>query len=220
MHVAVDCLIFGFDDNELKILLFKRRVRPAVGKWSLIGSFVQLDEDVDDAAGRVLAEITGLKDVFLEQLGCYGQANRDPGFRCISLAYFSLIRITEYDRELVQRHGASWHSVSKIPELVFDHGQMVEDALKKIRIEARHRPIGFELLREKFTVPQLQSLYEEIYARPLDPRNFRKKILSFGILNKLDEKDMTTSRRGAFLYEFNRRKYVQLSQTGFDFEIK
>lgn len=219
MYVATDCIIFGFDKGNLKLLIFKRRVEPLVGTWSLIGSFVKLKEDVAEAAQRVLKEITGLENVFMEELKTYGAADRDPGFRCISIAQYALIRINDYDRELVEKHGAHWYDINELPDLVLDHNQMVQDALARLRRKARYKPLGFELLPEKFTIPQLQQLYEAIYQKALDPRNFRKKVLSLNVLEKLDEKDKTTSRRGAFLYKFNYENYQKLLKDGFNFEI-
>ena len=219
MYVATDCIIFGFDDGKLKLLIFKRRVEPLMGEWSLIGSFVKIDEDVDEAAKRVLAEITGLENVFMEELRTYGKAERDPGFRCISIAQYALIRIEGYDKELVEKHGAIWHDLDEIPNLVLDHNQMVQDALGRLRRKARYQPIGFELLPEKFTIPQLQQLYEAIYQNELDPRNFRKKVLSYNVLIKLEEKDKSSSRRGAFLYKFDDINYQKLLKSGYNFEV-
>lgn len=219
MYVATDCIVFGFDDGELKLLIFRRRVEPDKGEWSLIGSFVNLDEDVDEAAQRVLTEITGLKNVFFEQSKTYGKAERDPGYRCISVAQYALIRIDEYDEALVKKHGAFWYRLKEMPPLVLDHDQMVEDALELLRRKARNQPIGFELLPEKFTLPQLQRLYEAIYQRELDPRNFRKKVLSLNVLNRLEEKDKSNSKKGAYLYRFDYETYQHLLKSGFNFEI-
>ena len=219
LYVATDCIVFGFDEGDLKLLIFKRRVEPDSGIWSLIGSFVQLDEDVNDAARRVLKEITGLDEIFLEQSKAYGKTDRDPGYRCLSVAHYALIRIDDYDKELVESHGAYWYTLKDLPTLALDHDQMVADALSKLRRKARHQPIGFELLPEKFTIPQLQQLYEGIYQRELDPRNFRKKVLSLKVLVKLDEKDKSGSKRGAFLYRFDFEKYQELLESGYNFEI-
>ena len=219
MYVATDCIIFGFDAGKLKLLIFKRRVKPFMGEWSLIGSFVNIDEDVDEAAKRVLAEITGLKNVFMEELKSYGMADRDPGFRCISIGQYALIRIEDYDKKLIEIHGAHWYELEKIPNLVLDHNQMVQDALGRLRRKARHQPIGFELLPEKFTIPHLQQLYEAIYQKELDARNFRKKVLSYNVLIKLEEKDKSSSKRGAFLYKFDDVNYQKLRKSGYNFEI-
>lgn len=219
MYVATDCIVFGFDAGELKLLIFKRRVEPDKDKWSLIGSFVELNEDVDQAAKRVIKEITGLSNIFFEQLKAYGKSNRDHGYRCISIAQFALIRIDDYDRKLVEKHGAYWYKINDIPKLALDHDQMVVDALNELRKKARYQPIGFELLPEKFTIPQLQSLYESIYQRDMDSRNFRKKVLSLKVLRKLDEKDRASSKRGAYLYKFDSDNYHKLLLSGYDFLI-
>lgn len=219
MYVATDCIIFGFDAGKIKLLVFKRRVEPFLGTWSLIGSFVRMEEDISVAAKRVLTEITGLDNVFMEQLKAYGLADRDPGYRCVSIAQFALIRIDDYDKELTEEHGAHWFELDELPQLVLDHGQMVEDAMARLKRKARYQPIGFELLPEKFTIPQLQSLYEAIYQRKLDDRNFRKKLMTLGLLIKLNEKDKTTSRRGAFLYKFDYNTYQKLVKSGYNFEI-
>ena len=219
IYVATDCVVFGFDSGELKLLIFKRRVEPEKDQWSLIGSFVEIDESVDIAAKRVLKEITGLDQVFFEQSKTYGKSNRDHGGRCISIAQFALIRIDDSDKELVRKHDAYWYSFKDLPNLVLDHDTMVKDALRKLRNKARFQPIGFELLPEKFSIPQLQSLYEAIYQRKLDSRNFRKKAISLKVLKKLDEKDKKTSKKGSFLYTFDRDNYQKLLKSGFNFEI-
>ncbi len=219
MYVATDCIIFGFHEGKLKLLVFKRRVEPLKGEWSLIGSFVRLEEDLDYAGQRVLKETTGLENVFMQQLKSYGKKDRDPGYRCISIAQYALIRIDDYDEELVEEHGAHWYEIEHLPLLILDHNEMVHDALLQLKQNARYKPIGFELLPEKFTIPQLQSLYEAIYQRELDARNFRKKVLSLNVLEKLDEKDKSTSKRGAFLYKFNYENYQKLLKSGYNFEI-
>ncbi len=215
--VAVDCVIFGFDREGLKLLLFKRKVAPFKDAWSVIGSFVQPGEGVGEAAERVLQESTGLQHIFMEPLGCYGAVDRDPGARVISQAFFALIRLGEEEVQMAETHLARWFDLNSIPDLILDHGQMVADALGKLRRKARYQPIGFELLQEKFTLPQLQQLYEAIYQQHFDRRNFRKKILSMGILEKLDEKDKAGSRKGAFLYRFDQQRYAEMVERGIDF---
>jgi hypothetical protein len=219
--IAVDSIIFGFNENEreLKLLILKRNFEPAKGNWSLMGGFVSPDESLDAAAERIVKELTGLENVYMEQLYAFGDLSRDPGGRIVSVAYFSLIRLNDYDKELAKKHGATWISLSELPDLIFDHNEMVKKALRKLRIRARTQPIGFELLPEKFTIPQLQGLYEAIYQTPFDKRNFRRKLLSMDLLEKLDEKEKETSKKGAFYYRFNQKKYDELLQKGFDFEI-
>ncbi len=220
-HVAVDSIIFGYDEEgrELKVLLLKRNFQPAKGEWSLMGGFLKNEESVDNAAKRILNQLTGITDVYMEQLYTFGELQRDPGARIISVAYFSLIKINASDLELVKTHGATWVSISSMPKLIFDHSAMIERALKKLRIRARTQPIGFELLPDKFTIPQLQGLYEAIYNKTLDKRNFRRKLLSMDLLEKQEEKEKESSRKGAWYYRFDQKKYEDLLNRGFNFEL-
>lgn len=220
-HVAVDSIIFGYDEEgrELKVLLLKRKFQPAMGEWSLMGGFLNANESVDEAAKRILHQLTGLSDVYMEQLYTFGEVERDPGARIISVAYFALIKINDSDLELVRNHGATWIPISSMPELIFDHSAMVDRALKKLQVRARTQPIGFELLPDKFTIPQLQGLYEAIYNKALDKRNFRRKLLSMDLLEKLEEKEKESSRKGAWYYRFDARKYEDLLKRGFNFEL-
>jgi ADP-ribose pyrophosphatase YjhB (NUDIX family) len=220
-HVAVDSIIFGYDEGgrELKVLLLKRNFQPAKGEWSLMGGFLNNNESVDEAAKRILLQLTGLSDVYMEQLYTFGELDRDPGARIISVAYFALIKIKSSDLELVKSHGATWIPISSMPPLIFDHTAMVNRALKKLQIRARTQPIGFELLPDKFTIPQLQGLYEAIYNKTLDKRNFRRKLLSMDLLEKQEEKEKESSRKGAWYYRFDPRKYEDLLNRGFNFEL-
>ena len=206
-YVSVDCIIFGFDKGSLKLLLLKRNFEPAKGSWSLMGGFVQDGESVDDAAKRVLAELTGLENVYMEQVGTFGEVDRDPGERVISVAYYALININEYDRNLVQQHNAHWAEINEIPPLVFDHPQMVKQARIMLQKKASSEPIGFNLLPSLFTLFQLQSLYEAIYGEPLDKRNFRKRVADLNYIEKTDKIDKTGSKRGAALYNINENAY-------------
>lgn len=206
-YVSVDCIIFGFDKGSLKLLLLKRNFEPAKGSWSLMGGFVQDGESVDNAAKRVLAELTGLENVYMEQVGTFGEVDRDPGERVISVAYYALININEYDRNLVQQHNAHWAEINEIPPLVFDHPQMVKQARIMLQKKASSEPIGFNLLPSLFTLFQLQSLYEAIYGEPLDKRNFRKRVADLNYIEKTDKIDKTGSKRGAALYKFNENAY-------------
>jgi 8-oxo-dGTP diphosphatase len=217
--VAVDCIIFGFDSKQLKLLLFKRKVEPLKGAWSLIGAFIKNDLSLNEAAKQVLFESTGLKDIYLDELQTYSAIDRDPGERVISVAFFSLMRINEFLEESVEKYDAHWFNLDDIPELILDHRKMVDDAILKLVTKARYQPIGFELLPEKFTIPQLQLLYECVYQKKLDDRNFRKKILSFDILTKTTEKDKTGSKKGAFLYKFNKEKFDSFIAKGYNFEL-
>lgn len=206
-YVAIDCIIFGFSEGELSLLLLKRNFEPAMGEWSLMGGFVQKGESTDDAAKRVLAELTGLDNVYMEQVGAFGAIDRDPGERVVSIAYNALININEYDRELVHQHNAFWVNINELPQLVFDHPQMVEQARKLMQQKASTEPIGFNLLPKLFTLSQLQSLYEAIYGEPLDKRNFRKRVAEMDYIEKTDKIDKTGSKRGAALYQFNEKAY-------------
>ena len=220
--LAVDCIIFGYDilEKEIKLLLFKRIVEPAKGRWSLAGGFVEPDESLDEAASRILRKLTGLESVYMKQSYAYGETDRDPGDRVISVAYFALIAIRDINKELAEQNGVSWRSLSKLPDLIFDHPLMVKRALTDLQNQIKIRPVGFELLPEKFTLVQLQDLYEAIYQRKVDKRNFRKKILSMGILEKLDEKERETSKKGAYYYKFNQDSYERLKQNGFYFSLE
>lgn len=218
-NIAVDCIIFGFDHEGLKLLLLKRSFEPAKGKWSLMGGFLNEKESLDEAAARVLRDLTGLQEVYMEQLVAFGEVERDPGDRVISAAYFALINIDDSDRELVEKHNAYWVLYKDVPELVFDHNAMVSRALKRLRRKAATEPIGFNLLPEKFTLTQLQRMYEAVFQHELDKRNFRKKILQMNVLEKLEEKDKESSKRGAFLYCFNEHKYQDLVSEGSTFGI-
>lgn len=219
--VAVDCIIFGYDilEKEIKLLLIKRSFEPAKGKWSLAGGFVNEDESLDDAAGRILFNLTGLKNVFLKQSYCFGNVKRDPGARVISTSYFALIKIQDIDRSLREKNSAQWCSISRLPDLIFDHDEMVKHSLEELRTQVKVKPIGFELLPEKFTMGQLLELYEAIYQRNIDKRNFSKKILSMNLLEKLDEKDKGTSKRGAYYYRFISERYESFKQDGFYFDL-
>lgn len=217
--VAVDCIIFGFENGVLKLLLVKRPVEPCLGEWSLMGGFLFENESLDEAASRILNKLTGLKDVYLRQFYAYGAVNRDPAGRVISVAYFALIKIQDHDHNLIKEFDARWFPIEQKPVLIFDHDVMVKMALERLRIEAKTRPVGFELLPEKFTLPQFQWLYECIYQKTLDNRNFRKNILSTGILKKLDEKERSGSKKGAWLYCFDKEKYQELIMNGFRFNL-
>lgn len=206
-YVAIDCIIFGFNEGELNLLLLKRNFEPAMGEWSLMGGFVQENESVDDAAKRVLNELTGLSNVYMEQVGSFGEIGRDPGERVVSVAYYALININEYDKELVQQHNAFWVNINELPALIFDHPQMVTQARMLMQQKASTEPIGFNLLPKLFTLSQLQSLYEAIYGETIDKRNFRKRIAEMDYIEKTEMIDKTGSKRGAALYQFNEKAY-------------
>ncbi len=207
MLVAVDCIIFGFDGQDLKLLLIKRGFNPEKGRWSLMGGFVQPKESFENAAQRVLKQLTGLENVYLEQLYAFGYPHRDPLERTASIAYFALIDIFKYEKQLSSDFHPEWFLLKEIPPLIFDHADMIEMAKEKLRYKAAFQPVLFELLPEKFTLPQLQNLYEGVYESLMDKRNFSRKILSTGLLLKQKQKDKVGSKRGAFYYKLNNKKY-------------
>jgi len=220
--VAVDCIIFGFIDDRIKLLVFEREVEPFAGQWSLPGSFVKKDENISTAASRILHELSNLDNIFMEQLHSFGDVGRDSGDRVISVAYWSLIKP---DTDLSSRklridgHVTRWMDIDPLPKLVLDHTEMVKLALKKLKERTRFKPIGLELLPEEFTLPQLLKVYDAILQKPLDDRNFRKKILKSRLLIRLDKKDKSSSRKGAYLYKFDYEKYQELLKEGYLFEI-
>lgn len=221
IFVAVDCIIFGIKNGVLNLLIFKREVEPLAGKWSLLGSFVKMDEDVNASAQRILYELTGLKDVYMEQLHCFGNVGRDSGGRVISIAYWSLIKLDQDDIAIsIDNHEAKWISIQDMPPLVLDHSSMVNMAIHQLRERCKFHPVGFELLPSRFTLPQLLKVYKAIFDREIDDRNFRKKILKSELLVDTGLKDMSTSKKGSFLYAFNKDRYKQLQKEGFDFQFR
>jgi len=205
--IAVDCIIFGFDGEHIKILLIKRALEPEKDKWSLMGGFVKPEESLDGAANRVLSQLTGLEGVYLEQIQAYGDPLRDPIERTLSITYFALIDINKYKTQLSDQFHAEWFLLKDTPKLIFDHDKMVENAKERIRYKAALHPILFELLPKKFTLPQLQNLYEDVYNTNIDNRNFIRKISATGLLIKLPEKDKTGSKKGAFYFKLDKKKY-------------
>ncbi len=199
--VAVDCVIFGYSNDELCLLLYPRSFEPSKGRWSLMGGFVQEDESAGEAAQRVLRQTTGLSDIFMEQVATFTEPDRDPEARVVSIAYYALVRIDEHDRTCVRERGAHWWPITELPEMIFDHREMTEKAMIKLQREAGYRLIGKDLLPEMFTLTQLRKLYEAIFQREFDPGNFRKKILSLDSLEKLNKKDSSESKKGAYYYK-------------------
>ncbi|MDE5849524.1 MAG: NUDIX hydrolase [Muribaculaceae bacterium] len=199
-YVGVDCVIFGLHEGKLNILLIKRRMMPGKGQWSLMGGFVEENESVDDAAKRVLHQLTGLEDVYMDQVGTFGAIDRDPGARVISVAYCALLNFDDQDHQRVTDNDAHWVPLEEMPQLYFDHPQIVAKALEYLRLQVNRKPLVFQFLPELFTLSQLQSVYEAILGEKLDKRNFRKRILDEGILEKTDLIDKSGSKRGATLY--------------------
>ncbi|MEN9413718.1 MAG: hypothetical protein RLZ62_22 [Bacteroidota bacterium] len=205
--VAIDCIIFGFDGEQIKLLVIKRNFEPEQGNWSLMGGFLKQDEDLEDGAARILYLLTGLDNIYVEQIHTAGRVDRDPVERTISVVFFALININDKELEAVERHNAYWWSLSKKPALIFDHDEMVNKAIEYLRYKAALHPIGFELMPDRFSIPQLQKLYEAIYSMKLDRRNFSRKILSTGLLIETGEKDERSSTKKANLYKLDKERY-------------
>jgi 8-oxo-dGTP diphosphatase len=204
--LAVDCIVLGYENESLKILLSHRAFEPAKGEWSLPGGWVGNDETAEQAAERVLYQITGLKNIYLDQVQVFSEVNRDPGGRVVSIAFFAMIRIDKHDRDLADQHGAEWVPVIHIPDLIFDHNEMVKAAHEKLKSKASFELIGQDLLPSKFTMIQLRKLYEAVFQRKFDPGNFRKKALSLRILQKQKDKNTAGSKKGAYYYKFTDKK--------------
>ena len=200
-YVGVDCVIFGLHEGKLNILLIKRRMMPGRDKWSLMGGFVEENESVDDAAKRVLYQLTGLEDIYMDQVGTFGAIDRDPGARVISVAYCALLNFDEQDHKRVNDNDARWIPLDEMPELFFDHPLIVEKALEYLRQQVNRKPLVFQFLPELFTLSQLQAVYEAILGEKLDKRNFRKRIMDSQALEKTDLIDKSGSKRGATLYK-------------------
>ena len=218
--LTVDCVVFGLDDEDLKVLLIERDLPPFEGKWALPGGFVRVDESVDDAALRELQEETGVKKVFLEQLYTVGDLGRDPRERVVTVAYYALVRLSSHKvKAATDARQALWFAIDDLPKLAFDHDKILTMAHERLRGKVRYQPIGFELLPQKFTLRQLQHLYEVVLDRELDKRNFRKKILGMEILEELDEVETDVAHRAARLYRFDKRAYKDMTKQGFNFEL-
>lgn len=211
IFVSVDCIIFGFEENKLKILIGKRQMNPGRGEWSLYGGFVTADESIDDAANRVLYRLTGLRNLYMQQVGAFGAVDRDPGERVISIAYYALINVKDYDDKLRKEYGLEWVSINDIPPLYSDHLVMVNEALKLMRQKIKTEPISFRLLPSLFTLTQLQRLYEAVNGEEVDKRNFRKRVKEMDFIEKTELIDKMSSKRGAFLYRFNKKAYNEES---------
>lgn len=218
--LTVDCVVFGLDEDDLKVLLVQRAGEPFKGHWALPGGFVDMQETTDDAALRELEEETGVRDVYLEQLYTFSRVDRDPRERVVSVAYYALVKLSEHAvKAATDASDAAWFSVEEATKLAFDHDEIVATARERLRGKVRYQPIGFELLPEKFTLTQLQRLYEIVLDTELDKRNFRKKILAMDLLRPLDEVEKGVAHRAARLYRFDQRRYKQLVKRGFNFEL-
>jgi 8-oxo-dGTP diphosphatase len=218
--LSVDCVIFGFEGSRLQVLLIRRAVAPFGGSWSLPGGFILRKEALEAAPARVLREMTGVEDVYLEQVGAFGGLDRYPGERVITLAYFALIKPGNYPLHPgSEASEARWFAWEAVPALPFDHRDILDAAFETLQRRVRHQPVGFELLPEKFTLYQLQALYEAILQRPLDKPNFRRKLMRMNLLHALEERQQGVAHRAAKLYYFDHERYEALQQAGFVFEI-
>jgi 8-oxo-dGTP diphosphatase len=218
--LATDCVIFGFDGGTLKLLLIKRDNEPFKNKWALPGGFVFMDETTEACAKRILLEKAGLKNVFMEQLFTFSEVNRDPRERIVSVAYYALVN--KHHVQLVAGRDTietKWFEISDLPKLAFDHGNITTLAIERLKGKVSYQPVGFELLDEKFTLSQLQQVYESILETAIDKRNFRKKILAMGLLTALDEKEKNVAHKAARYYRFNKKIYRELAAKGFHFEL-
>ena len=209
--VSVDIIVFGFEDSKLKLLIGKRQMDPGRGEWSLYGGFVGAMESVDEAANRVLFELTGLRNLYMKQVHTFGAVERDPGERVISVAYCALINVKDYDRHLLEEHGVQWVELNKMPRLYSDHNDMVKRAITLLRRRINTEPLSFNLLPELFTLTQLQHVYEAILGEQIDKRNFRKRVKSLEFIEKTEHIDKFTSKRGAYLYRFNKKMFANES---------
>ncbi|MEX2513284.1 MAG: NUDIX domain-containing protein [Cyclobacteriaceae bacterium] len=207
--VAVDCIIFGFDSQDYKLLLIQRGFAPEKEKWSLMGGFLHNNESLDEAANRILKQLTGLENVYMEQMHTFSMPDRDPVERVLGVVYLALVNLENYKQQINDDFHARWFLMKALPKLIFDHGEMVEKALHKLRYKAALHPILFELLPEKFTLPQLQAMYEGLYDTKIDKRNFTRKVLSSNILKKINEKDKSNSKKGAFFYAVDKTFYKE-----------
>ena len=210
--LSVDCIIFGFDENKLKVLIGHRNMDPGRGAWSLYGGFVRNDESVDEAADRTLFELTGMRDVYMRQVGAFGSVNRDPGARVVSVAYYALINVNDYDENLLKLHNVQWINVDELPEMFSDHMQMIQKARQIMKNKIRTAPISFQLLPELFTLTQLQRLYEAVNGEEVDKRNFRKRIKEMDFIEKTELIDNTSSKRGAALFRFNEKAFEEATK--------
>ena len=207
--VSVDCIVFGFESNKLKLLIGKRQMDPGRNEWSLYGGFVGENETLDEAANRVLYELTGLTGLYMKQVGAFGAVDRDPGERVISIAYCALINVKDYDKNLQEKHQTEWVNLEELPKLYSDHNDMVKKAISLLRRRISSEPLSFNLLPELFTLTQLQHVYEAILGEAIDKRNFRKRIKTIDFIEKTDLIDKITSKRGAALYRFNNDAYME-----------
>lgn len=219
-NLSIDCVIFGFDNKGLEVLLIRRAIEPFRGEWALPGGFILRDEDIDNAAKRVLTDTSGIEDIFMEQFYVFGDIDRYPERRVITIGYYALVSPDKYNLHPgLDTSEVNWFPYHEIKKLPFDHNKIINTALSRLRTKVRRQPVGFELLPQKFTLPKLQLLYESILDTKLDKRNFRKKLLKMNLLSKLEEKEKDNIRRAANLYKFDKKNYKKLINKGFNFDL-
>ncbi|MCR4033205.1 MULTISPECIES: NUDIX hydrolase [Flavobacterium] len=218
--ITIDCVFFGFNKESLEVLLVQHAQGESKGKWGLLGGWLQLEESADDAAQRILYELTGLEDIYLEQLKAFTNPKRVLERRVVTIGYYTLVNREDYNiKASLKVFEAKWYKINEIPDLIFDHNEILDFSLLQLRNRVRQAPIGFNLLPEKFTLLQLMHLYEEILGIELDKSNFRRKILHMKLLTELDEKQKDVSHRAAKLYKFDAEMYKKLTEKGFNFEF-
>ncbi len=217
--ITVDCILFGFKEGELSVLLIKRGSDPEIGKWALPGGFMEKNEDIDEAAERVLELLTGVTGVFMKQFRTYGKPKRHPLARVVTVGYYALID-TGHHKLKPSWHASetTWFDVLNLPKLAFDHNEIFGDALKALQKELNITPLIFELLPSKFTLSDLQNLFESILGKTMDRRNFRRRLKIMDILIELDE-IRPGAHAGAALFKFNKKRYKELEEEGFDFSL-
>jgi 8-oxo-dGTP diphosphatase len=218
--LSIDCLIFGFKKNELDILLVQHGEGISKGKWALPGGWIRYKESIDDSAARILNELTGVSNIYLDQLKAFGDVGRYPTKRVITIAYYALVKPEDYTLHPgFTAADAQWFKVSEVPPLPYDHREILQQGLDHLKHKVRHEPIGFNLIPKKFTLLQLQQLYEAILSRKLDKPNFRRKLMKMNLLEPCKEKQTAVSHRAANLFRFDKRNYNRLTEKGFMFEL-
>lgn len=218
--LSVDCVIFGFEEAKLKVLLYKRSIEPAHGSWALPGGFIRYDENIDQASERVLEEVTGVKGLYMQQLAAFGEVGRFPERRVITIVYYALVKPGRYNINIgPNASDAAWFDINELPETPFDHPQIIAKALARLRRQLKYKPIGFNLLPDKFPLLALQELYEAIFGVSFDKPNFRRKIMKMNLLIPLQEKQTGVAHRSARLYKFDKNRYDSLTEKGFIFEM-
>ena len=218
--LTVDCVVFGYEEEVLKVLLIKRDIEPYKNGWALPGGFVRINETLEEAAIRELKEETSVENIYLEQLYSFGSIDRDPRERVVTIAYYALVKLSEHKAEGgTDASEAKWFPILDLPKLAFDHSEIIEQAFKRLQGKVRYEPIGFELLPKKFPFSAIEHLYETILQRKIDRRNFRKKMLSMSIINQLEVQQENVSHRKGFYYSFDKKGYEKMKKQGFNFEI-